>query len=157
MSAAEKWVPEFEGQRPPFEAGNMLALKSGWRSPRLVGPIAEELIAAILEDPHTDYLREARFRPAVIAWAQVEARVALYERYMEGMSMEQRLESSQGRTSPEEQLRRLDANALTHRGRLGLDPLSAARLGKDIAATRVDLASLLADERDADGGAPRGA
>lgn len=146
-------------QRPPFEPGNMMALKSGWRSPRLVTPIAEELIAAVLEDPHTGYLREPRFRMGVIAWAQVEARLALYERYVDELTMEQRLDSGQGRTSPEEQLRKLDANALTHRGRLGLDPLSAARLGKDIASTRVDLASLLADERsaaDSKGGAPRG-
>lgn len=152
MSGVEEWQPAFEGQRRPFTPGHTLSMKSGWRSPRAVGPVAEALLEAILEDDSVAYLRQPRFRPALVAWAQVEARVALFEKYVDEMTMEQRLDSGNGRTSPEEQLRKLDANALTHRGRLGLDPLSAARLGKDIAQGRAaDTATIMAALHNAEG------
>jgi hypothetical protein len=41
-------------------------------------------------------------------------------------------------------LHRAESRAATLRARLGLDPLSRARLGKDIAAAEVDVARLMA-------------
>lgn len=145
-SETVEWRPEFPGQRPPFAPGNTLAMKSGYSSRRVTDPIANELVDAVLADDDVVHLRRPAFRPAVVAWANAEARLAVYEQWIEGLSMEQRLESGQGRTSPEEQLRRLDANALTHRSRLGLDPLSAARLGKDVAQGKAaDTARVMAE------------
>jgi hypothetical protein len=152
--APEGWVPEFEGQRPPFQPGNELAFKpgntaatkSGAWSQRAIGPVAEALVEAVLDDEGLDYLHQLRFRPALVAWAAAEARVAVLERWMSEMSMAERLRSSKGSTSFEEQLRKLDVNALTHRARLGLDPLSAAKLGKDVAQGKAtDTARIMAE------------
>jgi hypothetical protein len=48
-------------------------------------------------------------------------------------------------------LHRFETQAANLRGRLGLDPLSRARLGKDIAATEVDIAKLMAGMADEEG------
>lgn len=57
-------------------------------------------------------------------------------------------------------LDRFEAQAVQQRGRLGLDPLSASRIGRDKAAGSLDVAKLmmaLADEDDDDEGGVDGA
>jgi hypothetical protein len=62
-----------------------------------------------------------------------------------------------------EQLHKHEVRAMQLRARLGLDPLSRARLGKDVASQKLDLARLWAEEdravRDGavDGGGDGGA
>lgn len=150
MKAPDGWVPEFQGQRPPFAEGNELALKHGAGSPRRRDPIAQALVAELLLDTSVEYLKAPRFAGAVQAWAVAEAKCALISNWVDSMPIEVAAESKQGQTSPLELLRKWETTAQTHRSRLGLDPLSAARLGKDVAATHVDLAKLLTESRDAD-------
>lgn len=137
MSAAlDGWTPEFPGQRPPFSDGNELAVKHGAQSPRKVDPVAQALAVELLADSAVAYLRAPRYAAAVQAWATAEAKCALISTWVEGMSIELAAESKQGQTSPLELLRKWEATAQTHRSRLGLDPMSAARLGKDLAQTK---------------------
>ncbi|WP_059387263.1 hypothetical protein, partial [Arthrobacter sp. Hiyo1] len=130
------WVPEFEGQRPPFAEGNELAVKHGAKSPRKVDPIAQALVSELLADASLDYLRAPRYAAAVQAWAKAEAKSALITEWVDSMPIEMAAESKQGQTSPLELLRKWETTAQNHRSRLGLDPLSAARLGKDVAQAR---------------------
>lgn len=128
-----EWQPEFEGQRPPFQPGNSLAVTHGASSPARVDPLAQQYIAEILEDEGTQYLQAARFQSALWHWAQAQARVQLLTEYVDSMTMDAATRSDRGQTSPLELLRKWMATAQTWASRLGLDPLSAARLGKDLA------------------------
>lgn len=152
-----EWVPAFPGQRPPFQPGNDLVFKPGHElstthgaySPRKVEPVAQELLDAVLTDEAVRYLHLPAYRPALVAWAQAEARVILIEQWVSGMSMAKAAASTRGATSPLELLRKWEATASTHRARLGLDPLSRARLGKDMSSMAVDAAKILSAERSA--------
>lgn len=146
-ATVQPWAPAFDGQRPPFEPGHELSMKHGAYSVRKVGPRAEQLVQAVLTDPALAYLHAPAYVPALVGWATAEARAALIAEWIDSMSIEQQMESGQGRTAPIEQLRRWDAAALTHRARLGLDPLSRAKLQLDTAAAGVDIAKLLAEAR----------
>lgn len=163
--AEGEWTPAFEGQRPPFAEGNpyrvgegnTLAEKHGASSPRRVDPIAQGIMAEALADPSLEYLQAPRFGAAVLAWARSEAKVALVDAWVDGMSLEEASASGQGRTSPLELLRKYEVLASNHRSRLGLDPLSAARLGKDVAQARsADAATALTALREAHERSQRG-
>ena len=149
MSA--EWTPAFAGQRPPFQPGHTLSMRHGAHSPRVVDPIAAELLAEVLEA--SPYLRDAAYLPAVESWAKAEARVQLLEAWVD----EHGPFDAHGRTSSAMNLlTKWTSIAMNHRTRLGLDPLSRARLGRDVAAGRTfDLAAAFAvldndDEDDAD-------
>ena len=131
------------GKYPPFP------IRHGAYTPRKVDPIAQAMLAAILSEPSAGYLREPVYRPAVEAWVQAEARVQLIDKWVSKMPIEQAAESRQGQVSPLELLRRWESTASTHRARLGLDPLSRARLGRDVAAAQVDAAQVLTRMREA--------
>jgi hypothetical protein len=147
------WVPAFEGQRPPFEPGNQVSvgnrsnLTHGVYMPRMFDPLAKELVDLVLEDPELGYLTSPRWRPALWAWARAEAQVQLATEYLardgelsyDGMGD---LDESRIVTA-ELLLHRAEARATTGRTRLGLDPLSAARLGRDRAAASVDIARVM--------------
>jgi hypothetical protein len=138
------WVPAFEGQRPPFQAGNSLAVKHGIASAVMVDPIAQRIIDEILSDPSTGYLTQARFGPSLRQYALAQAKVELLTNWVDEMPMDQQTYSGKGQTSPLELLRKWMATAQTWASRTGLDPMSAARLGKDISQSRqADAASLL--------------
>lgn len=136
LTAPVGWVPGFPGQRPPFAEGNELAVKHGATSPRKVDPVAQALAVELLADSAVEYLRAPRYASAVQAWALAEAKCALISAWVDGMPIALAAESKQGQTSPLELLRKWEATAQTHRARLGLDPVSAARLGKDLAQTK---------------------
>lgn len=142
------WVPEFEGQRPPFAPGHELSLQHGAYSPRKVDPLAQELVDLVLEDPATSYLRASHWRPALWAWARDEVQVQLLEEYLAGKA-----EGTDGPIGDLGDERVKAAYLLLHRAmtraragrtRLGLDPLSAARLGRDKTAAALDAAQLMA-------------
>lgn len=147
----------WDRRHPPYEPGNTVAQVHGAYSPRKVDPLAAELLEAVLADPATAYLQASRWRPALLAWAKAEAQAQLLSEYLA-----RRGEESGDGVGDLADPRVLSAYALLHRAesraesgrsQLGLTPLSAARLGRDKAATGVDMARLMAElaKRDAEG------
>lgn len=135
----------------PFQPGNLVPLRHGAYSPRRVEPLAQELVDVVLADPSTAYLQAARWRPAVWAWARAEARCQLLGEWLMDRADPAGLDEAGDITPALRALSKWESIALHHRGRLGLDPLSAARLGRDQAASAVDMARLLsglADDAD---------
>lgn len=142
------WTPEFEGQRPPFQPGNELAVTHGAYSSKRTDPIARRYIDELATDPGLEYLQAPRFHAALWAWASAMAKVELLQQWVDDMPIQQAADSDRGKISALELLRKWMSTAQTAATRLGLDPLSAARLGKDIAGTRqADAATLLTRAR----------
>jgi hypothetical protein len=172
--SAAGWVPEFEGQRPPFqpgntvgrqvEAGNELAAKHGAYSPRRVDPLARDLVDLMLDDPALGYLKAPAYRPELWAWARAEARVQLLEEYLGGRVSDDEAVPDPGDErvrSAELALHRAEARAASGRNRLGLNPLARAKLGKDVAqgqAANADVARIMAqlERLELDGTLPPG-
>jgi hypothetical protein len=168
----EDWVPEFEGQRPPFGPGNLLHVTHGAGSARIVDPIAERLAGEIVLVPGLEFLREPRNALAVDAWAHARARVLLLRAYCDGKSIEDcRAEitlfeetteglPSSGMVRRYSQLRHTEAawrelqSAEKHEmacaDRIGLSPLSRQKLGKQAQAANADLALMWAAMDDAE-------
>lgn len=146
MTAPESWTPEFEGQRPPFVPGNTVAQRHGAYSERVVAPLARALVDELLAGSAVDgsptaYLLEPSYRPALEAWGEAEARAS---RFAAALASHEDCDGCKRCSGWDEKLRRWQATAITHRQRLGLDPLSRARLGKDVASARLDVAQLMA-------------
>lgn len=136
LEAPEGWTPDFEGQRPPFQPGNTLAVTHGAFSPARTDPIAHQYLDEIRDDPTLAYLAQPRFQAGLWLWASAMAKVQLLSAWVDGQNIEQAADSDRGKTSALELLRKWMTTAGTYAARLGLDPLSAARLGKDIAGAR---------------------
>jgi len=151
------WTPEFAGQRPPFRDANEARLIHGARSERYVGPLAARIAEELLEDANTpDHIREPVFAAAVHAWARAEAVCRLLWAWLEGRDIIDGLTAATETTEDEtrtrgsthrkgssrtvpavlDTLRRYEAHAASLRSKLGLDPASAARVGRDLAARR---------------------
>lgn len=138
---------------PPFEPGHELSMQHGAYSPRKVDPLAKELVDLVFADPATGYLQAGHWRPALWAWARAEAQVQLLSEYLARKG--EGVEDGVGDLGDERVraayllLHRAEARATSQRTRLGLDPLSAARLGRDKTAAALDAAQLMAQlERD---------
>ena len=122
-----------------------------------MGPLAARIARELLEDADTPgHLREPLFAASVQAWARAEAICRLLWAWLEGRDIMAGLSSvatatedethSRGtvsrksvtRTLPSvlDQLRRWESIASSLRSKLGLDPASAAKVGRDLAATR---------------------
>lgn len=148
--AVADWTPAFPGQRAPFEPGNTAALQHGAFSPRFVDPLAADLVRLVLEDPQVGYLTAPAYRPALWAWARAEAQAQLLVEYLARAGQESGdgvgdLDLDRVRTAYL-LLHRAESRADRSRARLGLDPLSRARLGKDVAqAKAADAAALMAE------------
>jgi hypothetical protein len=125
---------------PPAEPGNLLAVRHGAHSPRLVGPEAAELHGEMMTTPGLPpFIRDESYRFALAAWAQAEAMAARGERWLAGMSDEDAFQSRKaGSAAPAEVIRRLQAHAAALRARCGLDPASRVKM----------LAALKEPERD---------
>lgn len=147
-------------QRPPFEPGNEMGARHYAYSPRKVDPLASELVAGMLDDPGAPHLRHPSYRPALWAWGRAEAQCQLLTEYLSRLGEtagdgvgDLEVEATR---SAYLLLHRAEARANTLRSRLGLDPLSRARLGRDTAAGQLDAARLMAEmerrERDGDDG-----
>ena len=142
---------------PPFEDGHTKSTVHGARSPRRVAPVAAEIERELLADEATpDHLRRPEFRSAVSAWARAEAICRVMWDWLAEQDVEDALtdvtrtaeteEASKGRTTRRsisrrvvsvlEQLRRYEAHAAALRRELGLSPLAAGRLAKDLSASR---------------------
>lgn len=134
----------------PFEPGNEIATRHGAYSPRRVDPLAAELVDQALADVDLGYLTAPGYRPAVWAWARAEAQVQLLAEHVERLGLDF---AEAAVSAAYAALDRAERRAERGRARLGLDPLSRARLGRDVTATRVDLVSMLtslSEQRDRD-------
>jgi hypothetical protein len=131
------WVPAFPGQRPPTQPGNELAVRHGAYSPRKVDPLAAQLVALVLDDDAVSYLRAPRYAAGLWGWARAEARVQLVDEYVADRGLAASLAHKPGTRSLLELLDKFERTAAGHRARLGLDPLSAARLARDLVSTAV--------------------
>jgi hypothetical protein len=160
MTDVQQWQPAFKRQRPPFPPGHELSTHHGAYSPRKVEPLARELVDAVLADPAAAHAHAPAYRYALWAWARAEAQVQLLTEYV----IKRGEEAGNGVGDLEQDrvrsayllLHRAEARATTQRTRLGLDPLSRARLGKDVAAGQLDAARLFAEleRRDQHDGQP---
>jgi hypothetical protein len=134
-----------------FEPGNEMGVRHGAYLPRKVDPLAESIIAPVLaaagvEGSSTSYLTDASYRPTLWAWARTEARIQLVSEWLLDRGSE--LDKDGDAVGAANLLNRLEARAESLRSKLGLDPLSRARLGRDVAAGRVDMAKLMAEVAD---------
>lgn len=160
---------------PPFEPGNTKALHHGARSERTLSAIAQHLYETARNSPDwPPYLNEPVYQPAVRSYFRGEAILTALETYLDGINIAQALteittldettdtegDKTAGRAkristarrtgAALEYLRKWETTTSNLRARLGLDPLSRAKLGKDIAAARLDLAQYWADQDAAD-------
>jgi hypothetical protein len=153
------------GSREPFQPGNEAALVHGASSERHIAPRAAQIAADLLNHQGCPpYLKEPGYTPVVRAWSRAEAVVSLLWDWLAEHDLDDALTDLTTVDEDEEhakgsatrhtvsrrvesvltQLHRHEVRAMNLRSRLGLDPLSRARLGKDITAQRLDLAQLFA-------------
>jgi hypothetical protein len=117
------------------------------------------MVEQLLADDDVAYLRAPKWGPAVQAWGRCEARIQLIVEYLIDLVGEGRLGDLDDPKvlAAYRLLDRFEAQAVQQRGRLGLDPLSASRIGRDKAAGAVDVARLMAaladDDDEGDGDA----
>lgn len=143
----------------PFEPGHEVSVQHGAHSPAKVDPLAAEIERQARTSPAWPvYLDDPAYSNAVTAWARSEAVAELLWRHVAGRDVEDVLadistseeEETGGKGQPTRRVstarrtrstlewwQRADRTAAGHRQRLGLDPLSRARLGKDVAVTAV--------------------
>lgn len=137
-----EWVPEFEGQRPPFQPGNVPANATHLAySPKVVDPRAEALLTMLLEDPAVPAHAKAKaYRLELWALCRAEVKVHLIEEWLAGQATEKHPLGDLGDARIQAaylQLHRSESRAASARSRLGLTPVAAARLGKNVAQAQV--------------------
>ncbi|MCU1691150.1 MAG: hypothetical protein JWM64_241 [Frankiales bacterium] len=138
------WVPAFEGQRPPFQPGHTLSTRHGAYSPRVHDAVQAEVVAEV-EAADPSWLQHVDTW-AVEAWSYAEARCRLLRRVVS----EQGTFTDKGtETTAAEQLRHWEKRAAEGRSKLGFDPTSRAKLGRDTASAAADLAQVRAAGRAA--------
>lgn len=135
------WPPFEKGNTvgKQFEPGNTVALRHGATSPRKVDPLAVEIVEGTR--PDVTWWRPAD-EASIWAWGRLEARIQLLNEYLADRGGD--IDDDGSVRPAAEFLRKLEARAESMRGRLGLDPLNRARLGRDVAAQNLDLARLWA-------------
>ena len=139
------WIPEFKGQRPPFQPGNQVSVgnrgpwKHGATSPRATEPIARALVKEMLTEPDLDYLHAPKFRGALWDWARAEARSRLVNEWAAGLSMEEATAEPDGRAAPLELARQLTVRAANMGDRIGLSPAAAKEMADEIRQARETL------------------
>jgi hypothetical protein len=162
-------------QRPPFAADNTMALTHGAHSPKVVDPLAAQIVADQLASPSCPpHLRDnpERWRYALNAWGRAEAQVQLILGWLDGQDVGEALsetttaaettETTKGkivrraagkrRESALAALDRAERTAAARRNDLGLTPMAAARLKVDL-QPKFDLARLIMElDAEASGG-----
>jgi hypothetical protein len=127
---------------PPFEAGNDAAVTHGAYSGRRVDPLADEFVVELLADPGVpDHLRRPEFAAALAAWGRAEARCHLLAAWLDGLDA---AEPSAEAYVALAAAHRAEATAARLRDALGLTPGAAARLNRDLSASRYMAMSALA-------------
>jgi hypothetical protein len=156
----EPWEPAFAGQRPAFRPGNEVSVTSGAYSERKLAPLAAEILERARSDPAwPGYLDDPSYSAAVLAWARSEAICESLWRFLVaqddvadwlaefsaeecteetvGKGMKRRRTTAQRAGAALDWLKRFQSIAANHRARLGLDPMSRSRLGRDAATVQV--------------------
>lgn len=143
----------------PFQPGHEVTVQHGAESPRKVGPLAVEIEQqARASSAWPAFLDDPAYGAAVGAWARAEAVVQLLWAYLAERDLVAALDELTTENSEETRQRggptkrvtttrrtrsaldawhRAEVAAANHRKALGLDPLSRAKLGKDVAVTAV--------------------
>lgn len=137
--------------------------------PQHIQPRATEILNLLKSEITPDYLKDPSYWLVLKDLAWTEAKIEILEAYIEEKATVEETfteyvdskEITRGsleegeirkkakiarRQDPSEQLRRWKAHAQKLRVELGLTPLSRARLGKDIASAKLDLAQLWAED-----------
>jgi hypothetical protein len=135
-----------------------------------VDPLAGELVATVLADDDVSYLRAPSYALSLWAWARAEVQCQLLVEHVDQLGglveglvetgVEEsdetrdggnlhRVSTSRRMGSALTALDRAERHAAMCRSRLGLDPLSRARLGRDVAAAKVDMAEVLSQLKEA--------
>lgn len=147
------WTPAFPGQRRPFAPGNLMSPTThGAYSPRKVDPLAREFVEVLLVDEDTpSYVKAAAYRAELWSLGRAEAQVQLIAEWL--ASRVEDTDDGVGDLTSEAVrsayllLHRAESRAASSRTRLGLTPVSAARLGKHVAqgaAAQADVATAMA-------------
>jgi hypothetical protein len=98
------------------------------------------------------YLKDPLWAFALRGWAESEAQCLLGQEYLSSLTFEEKYNArKQGQAAPIEIVQKLEKHAANMRARVGLDPVSAAKLGKSLASTEVDLARLAQGLAEAEG------
>jgi hypothetical protein len=124
-----------------FQPGNQVALRHGAYCARLIDPMADELIAQIR--PTVTWWQPCD-EPTIRSWGRAEASIERVSSWLAERGGE--IDDDGEVRAAANLLIRLESRAESLRSKLGLDPLSRARLGKDVSSARLDLARLWATE-----------
>ncbi len=143
---------------PPFQPGHTLSRIHGALSERDIVPQAEAIAAAVLEEAQCpDHLRSPAFRASLAGWARAEAVSSLLFDYLATLEVEAMLTLRQQATrAPVDLWRAAEAHAANLRSKLGLDPVSYARIAKDLGITSRASWDALRRDGAGDRGAPGG-
>jgi hypothetical protein len=129
------WTPNPNGKAPDFEPGNVVSLKHGAYSPRVIAERAEAVRPRLFEVcPWLDELQDVI---AVDRFLRAEARALILHDYAMRMSPDQTA------VKVWEQATAADNLAAKLGATLGLDPMSRARLQQTVASTELTLADLV--------------
>lgn len=108
---------------PPFEPGNLAALKHGAVSPRVLQPIADQLAAGLAA--MAPWVSAAAFAGSVASWSWAEAQAVVLRRYLD----ETGLVDGDGQPRPAAgMLERVEGRLANLRAQLGLTPLALGKL-----------------------------
>jgi hypothetical protein len=108
---------------PPFEPGNLAALKHGARSPRILAPIADQLAGGLAG--LAPWTSAASFQGTVASWSWAEAQAVVLRAYLD----EHGLVDDDGQPRPAAaMLERVEGRLAGLRAQLGLTPLALGRL-----------------------------
>jgi hypothetical protein len=108
---------------PPFQPGNLAALKHGARSPRILAPIADQLAASLAQV--APWTSAVSFQGTVASWSWAEAQAVVLRAYLD----EHGLVDDDGQPHPAAgMLERVEARLAGLRGQLGLTPLALGKL-----------------------------
>jgi hypothetical protein len=157
-AAGVEWTREFPGQRPPFRPGHELSLVHGARSPKQIAPLAAEYKRQLLDDPDCPpyLLNDKSYEPVIDQWAWARGQVHLLREYVDEHGIvaaltdyeehEETEKRTKGKTTRAgasrhvrgalDELHRAETRLANLGGRLGLDPLSRARIGRDLSQSR---------------------
>jgi hypothetical protein len=106
----------------------------GAYSDRVAGARAEVLMTSVLEDAECpDHLRSPMFRFTLGAWCRAESVASVLYEYIMTLSTEEMMTPRlAGTRAPVDLWKAADAHAANLRSKLGLDPVSYARIAKDL-------------------------
>jgi hypothetical protein len=134
------WTPAFEGQRPPWQRGNLAALKHGAKSVLSLSKRADEIREELVDDaPVKDPADGAAFDLCALTLAQAEVAALLVQRVrrdqLDAVALGERLsaEEMQAHARLAQDLRGWINSCGRLLTMLGMTPLSRAQLGLDIA------------------------